>query len=129
MSANATQAQTVMPPWSDIVMIRRPVSPELLLVVRWMLDHARTQAGVDYSPDLDKLEVIEEWDCNSFDFEPGGPHKVIIADARALWPDGAMAGLILWGQDGRVQGLETYEGSEGSHRRLAYPDILQPYGL
>ena len=107
-------------------MIPGPVTPEVLQVIRWMLDHARTPAGADYSPDLGALQVIEEWDHNSFDFEPGGPRKVIIADARAQWPDGAIAGLLLWGQDGRVQGLETYEGSENSHHRLAYPDILSP---
>jgi hypothetical protein len=40
----------------------------------------------------------------------------ILAEAFALWPDGAKVGVILWGAEGRLLGIELYELDPGLDR-------------
>ena len=105
-------------------MDKRPITDLHRSVIHWLLDHARTPYGEDFSGEVGDLYVIEEWDTNSFYFEPGGPGKYIIGDATARWPDGAVAGVLLWAKDGRIQGLEVYDGTPGASSRFPTPDIL-----
>ena len=112
------------PPVQGSSMGKQPITELQRSVIRWLLDNARTPDGEDYSGDIGNLCVLEEWDTNSFDFEPGGLGKYIIADATARWPDGAVAGVLLWAKDGRIQGLEVYDGTPGASDRFPTPDIL-----
>lgn len=90
-----------------------------------MLDYARTPVGAEYAVDPTHLRVVDEWASVCVDFEKGGPGRDIIADAVARWPDGAEAGVILWGYAGRIQGLEVYDHTlEASHR---LPSVTQLY--
>jgi hypothetical protein len=90
-----------------------------------MLDHARTPAGATYDVDPARLRVVDEWASVCVDFEEAGPGKEIIADAVARWPDGAEAGVILWGYAGRLQGLEVYDHTLQASHRL--PSVAQLY--
>ena len=67
--------------------------------------------------------------CASIDFvsDEGGERvatgtaglrsTAILAEAFTHWPDGAQAGVMLWGTEGRLLGIELYElGSDASRR-------------
>lgn len=73
---------------------------------------------------LEELRVIGGCDCGcvSMDFQPGGfGHSRIVADAKAVYPDGQQAGLILWGRDGELTALEVYDCQPESSHRM--PDV------
>jgi len=100
----------------------RAITPHETAVVRWLLDHAAmgdVSAYRQHAPE--ELRVLEgcKCGCSSLDFAPrawGGAG--IIADALAVYPDGLMAGLILWGREGEVVLLEVYECHPGASQRF-----------
>ena len=97
----------------------RPLSEQEASVVRWLLEHATVGNGGTYRvANVDALHVVGGCGCgcSSLDFEPDGPAERI-ADAIAEYSDGAQAGLLLWGVDGRVTSLEVYDlHPNASHR-------------
>jgi hypothetical protein len=108
---------------------RRPVSPEEIEVVRWLLANGAMRDVSAYQADsLRGAEVVAACPCGcaSIDFvvagapeEPRPPRaSQIIAEAITRWPDGAQAGVMLWGEPGRVHGIELYElgGDDVAHR-------------
>ncbi len=97
----------------------RLLSEQESSVVRWLLEHAAIGNGRTYRvADVDALRVVGGCGCgcSSLTFEPDGPSERI-ADAIAEYSDGAQAGLLLWGVDGRVSSLEVYDfDPNASHR-------------
>jgi hypothetical protein len=106
----------------------RSISEAELQVVRWLLQHARTPAGEEYSSSgLECLQVVGGCGCGcaSLDFEPFGQssNAGIVADAIVRWPNGTQAGVMLWGKDGRITGLELYEMDFESAKR--FPSVAE----
>ena len=95
--------------------MERAITPHEAAVVVWLLDHAPVGDVTSYRRlPLEGLRVFEGCDCGCFslDFQPhrqGWRGARIIADGRAVYPDGQQADLILWGRDGEVVLLEVVD--------------------
>ncbi len=59
------------------------------------------------------------------DGQSGRSHP--IADAIAETPAGLECGLILWGRDNAVTGLEIYEMDPGTTNELPSLEMLRPW--
>jgi hypothetical protein len=99
----------------------RPIAPEEVVVVRWLLDNSTVPDMAAYrgvSPE--SLEVVGgcRCGCRSIDFDDDTAGAEIIADALAVYPDGQEAGLLLWGRDGQLVGLEVYDNTPGASGRM-----------
>ena len=112
-------------------MVERKVSPEELDVVRWLLAHAAISDVSEYRAEsIEGAGVVSACSCGcaSIDFVSGegvvaerpGPLRAtsIVAEAFTLWPDGARAGVMLWGTKGRLLGVELYELEGGALDRF-----------
>jgi hypothetical protein len=95
----------------------RPVSPDEIELVTWLLLNASTAGDLSaFVSAAGELRVVGRCSCGcpSVDFEKGGqaPPARVIADAYGETADGVQVGIILWGHEGRVTGLELYELAE-----------------
>jgi hypothetical protein len=67
--------------------------------------------------------------CDSIDFEEYDSTRPVhpIADGVGTTPDGTSVGIIVWGSQNAVTGLEVYGFGE-SIGRLPIPDSIRPFG-
>jgi hypothetical protein len=49
----------------------------------------------------------------------------ILAEAFTHWPDGAQAGVMLWGAEGKLLGIELYELGSDASRRFPTVEVLR----
>jgi hypothetical protein len=108
----------------------RAIAPHEAGILRWLLDRALTQHGANYRGfPIEALRVVGSCTCGcaSLDFAPPvrGP-KTIVADAYAVYPDGQMAGIILWGHEGEIVSLEVYDCHPVASRRCRSLCICGP---
>jgi hypothetical protein len=107
--------------------IDRPVTPEEVAILRWLLDNASVGDIAAYRMQkLEDLRVVEVCDCGcvSAMFESDNRAVKMIADANANYPDGQQANLILWGKEGRITWLEVNDmHPNASHRMPAIADL------
>ncbi|HEX8816557.1 MAG TPA: hypothetical protein VF753_13755 [Terriglobales bacterium] len=104
----------------------RPIAPNEIEVVNWLLDHASVDAEAYRVRPVEDLRVVGGCGCGctSLDFKPRERREgkaVRIADELALYPDGQRAGLILWGRNGEIASLEIYDFDPGSSHR--FPEV------
>lgn len=87
-----------------------------------MLENAAIGDVAEYRQCLEELQVVRGCDCgcSSLFFEQGCGGLRMLADAYAVYPD-ALAGLLLWGRDGRIHWLEIYDWHPGANRR--FPEL------
>lgn len=89
----------------------RAVTSHEAAVVSWLLDHAAMCDVIAYRQrPVEDLRVVGGCDCGCFslDFAPCGFGGAgIIADGLAVYSDGQMDDLILWGQAGEITSLEV----------------------
>lgn len=114
---------------------RRPVSPDEVEVVRWLLANGAMKDVSAYQAEsLRGADVVPACSCGcaSIDFVVADAPKErsvgsnIIAEAIARWPDGAQAGVMLWGDAGRFLGVELFEmGGDDVARRFPTVDSLR----
>jgi hypothetical protein len=108
---------------------RRTISPDEIEVVRWLLAHGAMKDVSEYRAEsLEACEVVSACPCGcaSIDFVYPGSNKTaglrstsIIAEAIARWFDGTQAGVMLWGNMGKLLGIELYElGGDDIARRF-----------
>jgi hypothetical protein len=108
---------------------RRTISPDEIEVVRWLLAHGAMKDVSEYRAEsLEGCEVVSACPCGcaSIDFVYPGSNKTaglrstsIIAEGIARWFDGTQAGVMLWGNTGRLLGIELYElGGDDIARRF-----------
>ena len=98
---------------------RRTISADEIEIVRWLLANGPMKDVSDYHAEsLEGCEVVSTCPCGcaSIDFVYPGSTKTaglrstsIIAEAITRWPDGTQAGVMLWGNAGRLLGIELYE--------------------
>jgi hypothetical protein len=110
----------------------RPISRQEVEIVSWLLRNASTKEPLNHLLDgVDRLRVVGRCGCGcaSVDFEKdgqsGGRHP--IAEATAESPTGLNCGVILWGRDGAVTGLEIYEMDPDSTNTLPRFETLKPW--
>ena len=110
----------------------RPLTSNERSVVEWMLANALNNPGYVVEEDLSELRVVGQCPCGcvSIDFVPEGQSggATPIADALAISPDGASAGVILWAKEGRLSGLEVHDHAEGASARALSCKLLRTYG-
>ncbi|MBI5502097.1 MAG: hypothetical protein HY907_17775 [Deltaproteobacteria bacterium] len=110
----------------------RPISEPEATVVEWLLKSASVVGPLDHLvPSVPRLRVVGRCTCGcaSVDFEPSGQAggSRPIADAVGEAEPGKLCGLILWGRDDAITGLEVYELSPGSNSTLPPVASLKPW--
>ncbi len=107
--------------------MERTVTALEAAVVAWLLEHAPVGDVTPYRRQpLHDSRVFEGCDCGCFslDFQPhrqGWVGACIVADARAVYPDGQQADLILWGRDGEIVLLDVVDYDPRAPHR--FPEI------
>jgi hypothetical protein len=113
-------------------MTERRISPEELEVVRWLIANGDTKDAWRFCADSIKGAPVFPCSCGcrSIDFVPqeqsGG--SSVVAEATAVWPDGARADVMLWaGEKNGIVGVEILDlEREAIHRRVT-ADVLRKY--
>jgi hypothetical protein len=109
----------------------RPLSDHEAAIVNWMLRYA-VPAGhlLHLAPTVPSLRVVGKCSCGcaSIDFAKDGQSGNFhpIADAYGETADGSV-GLILWGHGDAITGLEIYETSQASIKKLPELNELVPF--
>jgi hypothetical protein len=106
----------------------RPVTPEEITVLRWLLENAPVGDIAGYRDQkLEDLHVVGGCDCgcvSAFFESDAGIRLEMIADAIAAYPDGEQSNLILWGRAGRIAWLEVCDvGPKSAHRMPAIENL------
>jgi hypothetical protein len=113
--------------------VDRPISDREIEVVTWLLENGSTEGPLrKLLEGLGQLRVVGRCGCGcaSVDFERDGQSVLShpIAEAIAETPAaGLKCGLILWGRDDAVTGLEIYEFEGGSLSELPPLEMLRPW--
>ncbi len=120
-------------------MNERRITAEELDVVRWLLANASLQDVSAYQAEhLADAGVVSSCECGcaSIDFVFGEGSEgaaagtaglrstAILAEAFTQWPDGARAGVMLWGAEGKLLGIELYELGSDASRRFPMVEVL-----
>src|SRR5262245_56064480 len=98
--------------------INRPISPEEVAVIRTTLE--RAPVAPEHSrlaTSVESLRAVDQCSCgcDSVDFEAQGsvqPAKRT-GDAIGTTPAGGVVGVIVWGRDDAITGLEVYDLGAG----------------
>lgn len=105
----------------------RPLSPQEVALLEWLVSHGRPDAG-EYRSQICKLRVVSRCGCGcpTIDFAIGSQRKTgsshIIADGMGKSPEGAVVGVILHVRDGEISELEVYSAA-GETVSLTLPPI------
>ena len=94
----------------------RPVTPEELALLNWLLKHGLPEART-FAPQLEKIRATPWCDCGcpsiSLHVEDGLPlgigSRSPIADFVGTTQEGKKVGLLLFQKDGKLDLLEEYE--------------------
>jgi hypothetical protein len=110
----------------------RPISAQEIAVVTWLLNNASVQGALQHLVStVPSLHVVSRCDCGcaSVDFERDGQgcQAGILADAMGKTMTGLKCGLILWGHQDRITGLEIYELDSGSASALPSTEMLMSW--
>jgi len=98
----------------SIPVAERPLSDEELALVHWLLTNAPVRGTLTkLEPSIASLRVVGRCSCGcpSVDFRVKGQSSPFrpIADAIGRTPDGTQVGVILWGREDVITGLEIYQ--------------------
>ena len=109
----------------------RPITEREAAVVVWLLENGWKHGPLNHPVEgVAKLRVVGRCACGcaSVDFEEHGQSSGAgpIAEGYGKTPEGLQFGLILWGRDGAITGLEIYECHPGSANKLPDPAWLTP---
>lgn len=109
--------------------VSRPISAEEAEVVRAALDRAPTdRPRTSLLGDVAGLVVVDRCKCGCAtvdfrsDVKPGG--STLLADALGKTADGHYVGIIVWGDDEHITGLEIYDFEPKSSHRLPQPESI-----
>jgi hypothetical protein len=98
----------------------RPLSPEELSLVSWLIAHGTPEAQ-NYAPQIEGLRVTSGCSCGcpTIDFYSSKGASAIVADFYGVTAENVAVGVILHIRDGRISEMEIYP--------LAQHD--RPFGL
>jgi hypothetical protein len=106
--------------------MERELSAAESAIVSWMIEYAPMRGSLGHlAPTVEQLRVVENCKCGcpGIDFKKDGqasPWRPI-GDARGVSPDGVIVGVILWGSDKEITGLEVY--SETGKTTFSIPAV------
>lgn len=111
----------------------RPLTPDELHLIRWMLEHGNPEAQA-FLPQLDKANVTP-WrcpcGCASVNLsingvpEPSGSLR-ILADF-IFGTDADLSGVFVFEKNGILAGLEVYGLAAEAPKALPLPEALRPF--
>src|SRR5438445_13767787 len=109
----------------------RPISPDELAVLRAALARAPSERPVrELRTPLEELQVISvcPCGCDSVDFSTQDiPKSRPVANGIGTRPFGGDVGILVWGTDHDVTGLEVFDlAFDEKGIRLPIPDSVQP---
>ena len=123
---------------------RRPIRSEEIEVLRQVLSRVHVRGDVEsLLKRIDSLYVSGGCDCGcaSVDFETSVDQGAtsILADAVGTTPEGGLVGLIVWGTETSITGIEVYDlgaGYDETHPdrvmnervRLPVPESIRELG-
>jgi hypothetical protein len=101
-------------------------------LVTWLVRHPDPSVSIlDAQKDLSLLRVVGRCGCGcaSVDFVAKGQCRGARPIANAIGKDssGRECGIILWGREGHITGLEVYEHYPGSAAEVPALETLQAY--
>ena len=102
----------------------KAITESEIAVLQWLLEHAAVGDVVAYrAKALDQLQVRPCCDmCAGLLFQDAQPIKVgfqMLADALAVYPDGQIAGVLLWASGGEFAWLELHDTvTDGTAKRF-----------
>jgi len=122
-----------MPPVASRPILNRRITPEEIAVIRATLAQAPKLPAITHlSETMDELHVVSccGCGCHSVDFashDPGRGSKAI-GDGVGTTPTGGRVGVIVWGTDYAITGLEVYSlGAADSDLKLSVPSSIRPF--
>jgi hypothetical protein len=97
------------------ILTSRPVTPEELALLNWLLKHGLPEART-FAPQLEKIRATPWCDCGcpsiSLHVEVGAPlgtgSSRVISDVVGKTPDGKKIGILLFQKDRKLTLLESY---------------------
>jgi hypothetical protein len=113
--------------------INRPINAAEIAVIRATLKQAPTLPELPHLADtLEHLRALGccGCGCDSVDFTTQDPTHISkpIGDGVGTTPAGGRVGVIVWGGDDAITGLEVYSlGAEESDLKLPVPSSIQPF--
>jgi hypothetical protein len=114
--------------------INRPITQEEKAVILATLERAAVSPEFKaLGASVDNLRAVDQCDCGcaSVDFVEGGSLQpaMPIGDGMGTTAAGGVVGVIVWGRDGGITGLEVYElGSDDDGLRLPVPTTIRSLG-
>ncbi len=106
----------------------RPISEQEADIINWMLRYSAPSGRLlDLAKCVPNLHVVDRCDCGcpTVTFEKTEDLHPI-ADALGKTPGGSV-GLILWGRDDAICGLEVYSMEDTTNCTLPTVDNLLPW--
>jgi hypothetical protein len=108
----------------------RPITPAELAVIRAALERAPTASPMRHlRTPLESLQVVSTCTCgcDSVEFQlEDDPHSRPVAQAIGTRPFGGLVGVLVWGTDNEITGLEVYDLSfDDRGIRLPMPESVQ----
>jgi hypothetical protein len=109
----------------------RAINEQEVAVIRTTMARASVaDVQEDVLATLNTLKIVDRCSCGcaSVDFVPGGqaPPYRPIADALGTTNAGGTVGIIIWGSENAVTGLEIYDAGAGEHDlRLPSPETIR----
>jgi len=114
-------------------MTPRPLTPEEVTVIRAAIARApAAEVNPAVLGTLERLRVVHRCDCgcDSVDFvarDPARPPRPL-ADGFGETPAGGAVGIIIWGTDDGVTGIEVYDLGAGSEDiKLPVDTSIRPW--
>ena len=113
--------------------INRPVTPDEIAVIRTALKRAsKSPSHAALADGLDQLRAISQCGCgcDSVDFVEHDPknRSKPIADATGKTKAGGDVGVLVWGTESQVTGLEIYDlGAGDADLKLPVPDSITAF--
>jgi hypothetical protein len=113
--------------------INRPITSHEIAVIRATLERSLAAAlPPTVTGTLENLRAIDQCGCgcDSVDFVPHDPINMSwpIAEGLGTTPAGGEVGVIVWGREDGITGLEIYDmGAGDDDIRLPLPTSIRPF--
>lgn len=109
---------------------QRKITEMEVAVIRAALERATVEPLEDETATIENLMIVARCDCGCPTVYFQGPQldSRPIADGIGVTPSGGDVGVIVWGRQGRITGLEIYDCGAGENDQvLPVPESIKPW--